>query len=183
LTTPLLAAICAVILAVSHSASADDTNQAKALAHFASQWDWKQSQDAFLKANKDAQGNELPGSDKTLGYLLYPADKNASTDHDGEAHGFLNGDKVLVRCLVDEQVLKDAGGGKGYAANLSKTLGQAADLDVTDELKKGGLEALYHWHDAGADHDVTLMVYQDKVLVEVADVALRKKLQEKQGTK
>jgi hypothetical protein len=90
---------------------------------------------------------------------------------------------VLVRCLVDEQVLKDVGGCKGYAAKLSKTLGQAADLDVTDELKKGGLEALYHWHDTAADHDVTLLVYKDKVLVEVADVALRMKFQEKQGKK
>jgi hypothetical protein len=43
---------------------------------------------------------------------------------------------------------------------LSKTLGQVAELDVTDELKKSGLEALYHWHDGAADHDVTLMVYK-----------------------
>jgi hypothetical protein len=91
----LLAAICSVSLATFHSACAEP-NPAKALAKYARQWDWKQSQDAFLKANKDAAGNELPGSDKTLGYLLYPADKNASADHDGEAHGFLDGDKVLM---------------------------------------------------------------------------------------
>jgi hypothetical protein len=45
------------------------------------------------------------------------------------------------------------------------------------------LDALCHWHDTAADRDITLMVYQDKVLVEVADVLLRKKLQEKPGTK
>jgi hypothetical protein len=85
----------------------------------------------------------------------------------------------LVR--VSETVMKHAGGTKGYAAKLSKTLGQPAELDVMDELKTAGLEALYHWHDAAADHDVTLMVSKDRVLVEVADVVLRKKLQEKQG--
>jgi hypothetical protein len=86
--------------------------------------------------SEDAAGNELPGSDKERGYLLLPAEKNASTDHELEAHGFLAGDKVLVRALVDEQVLKNAGGGKGYAMRLSKTLGAAAELDVTDDLKK-----------------------------------------------
>jgi hypothetical protein len=141
------------------------------------------SQDAFLKANKDAAGNKLPGSDKDKGYLLLPAEKNTSTDHELEAHGFLTGDKVLVRALVDEQALKAAGGGKGYAMKLSKTLGAAAELDVGDDLKKAGLEALLHWHDSGADHDVTLLVYKDKVLVEVADVALRKKLKDRQAGK
>jgi hypothetical protein len=64
-----------------------------------------------------------------------------------------------------------------------QTRAQAAGLDVTDELKKGELEALCHWHDTAADHDVRLMVYKDKVLVEVADVVLRQKLQAKQGKK
>jgi hypothetical protein len=59
----------------------------------------------------------------------------------------------------------------------------AAELDVTDDLKKAGLETIFHWHDSGADHDVTLMVYKDKVLVEVADVALRKKLKDRQAGK
>jgi hypothetical protein len=62
-------------------------------------------------------------------------------------------------------------------------LGPAAELEVSEDLKKAGMEALYHWHDTAALHDVTLMVYKDKVLVEVADVALRKRLQERQGKK
>ncbi len=163
--------------------SAADAEQAKAIEKYAAQWDWKESRDAFLKANKEAPGNELPGSDKSLGYLLLSSDRCASTDHELEAHGFLGGDKVLVRCLVDEQALKAAEGGKGFAARLGKLLGVGAELPVDDGLKKEGLEALWYWRDGGADHDVTLMVYKDKVIVEVADVALKKALQEKQAKK
>ncbi len=103
----IVAVLAALITSLAPAADAD---QVKALEKYAAQWDWKQTKDDFLKGNKDAAGNELPGSDKALGYLLLPADRCASTDHELEAHGFLGGDKVLVRCLVDEQAVKAAGG-------------------------------------------------------------------------
>jgi hypothetical protein len=54
----------------SRIASSSQTPYDDDQALYASQWDWKQNQDNLLKANKDAQGNELPGSDKAAGYLL-----------------------------------------------------------------------------------------------------------------
>ncbi len=124
--------------------AAADADQAKALEKYAAQWNWKEGKDAFLKANKDPPSNELPGSDKEVGYLLLPADRCANTDHEAEAHGFLSTDKALVRCLVDENVLKQADGGKGYAAKLGKILGAGAELPADDGLKKEGLEALWY---------------------------------------
>jgi hypothetical protein len=68
----LLTATGGLIVAAPQAVAADAA-QAKAIDKHASQWYWKQSQDAFLKANKDTAGNELAGSDKDKGDLLYPA--------------------------------------------------------------------------------------------------------------
>lgn len=156
--------------------------RAKALKKFAAAWNWKETQDAFTKTHRGDADGELPGSNGDWGYALLRADGCADREYESEAHGFLDGRKILVRCLVAEEALRQAGGRRAYSGKFEWVLGEGTELPVDSEARKTGQEAIWHWRDR-TRYDVTVMVYNDKVLLEVANVPLKKMLQERQAQK